>query len=83
MAGAGSPIRLLLVDDHLAFRIPFAYVLEREADLTVVAQADSLAEVRALLPDFAERIDVAPSSISIFPTVLGWRSCARAIRRTL
>src|SRR5690349_2114879 len=56
---AGSPIRLLLVDDHHAFRLPFAYVLEREADLTVVAQASSLAEVRALLPDFAGIIDVA------------------------
>src|SRR5690242_13110312 len=55
----GPPIRLLLVDDHHAFRLPFAYVLEREADLTVVAQASSLSEVRALLPDFAGLIDVA------------------------
>lgn len=56
---AETPIRLLLVDDHHAFRLPFAFVLEREADLTVVAHAGSLAEVRALLPDFAGRIDVA------------------------
>jgi RNA polymerase sigma factor (sigma-70 family) len=49
----------LLVDDHHAFRLPFAYILDREADLTVVAQAGSLADVRALLPDVAGRIDVA------------------------
>jgi DNA-binding NarL/FixJ family response regulator len=54
-----SPIRLLLVDDHHAFRLPFALMLDDEADLTVVAQADSLPEVRALLPDFAGLIDVA------------------------
>ena len=42
-------IRLLLVDDHAASREPLAMLLEREADLTVVGQAGSLAEARRLL----------------------------------
>jgi DNA-binding NarL/FixJ family response regulator len=54
-----SPIRLLLVDDHAAFRVPLALILEREPDLLVVAQTSSLAEARAVLPEFAGQLDVA------------------------
>jgi DNA-binding NarL/FixJ family response regulator len=54
-----SPIRLLLVDDHAAFRVPLALILEREPDLFVVAQTGSLAEARTLLPEFAGQLDVA------------------------
>jgi two-component system nitrate/nitrite response regulator NarL len=54
-----APIRLLLVDDHLAFRQPLAFMFERERDLTVVAEAGSLAEARAILRDGDGRIDVA------------------------
>jgi len=54
-----SPIRLLLVDDHAAIRLPLAMILEREPDLVVVAQAGSVAEVRAMLPEIAKRVDVA------------------------
>lgn len=54
-----SPIRLLLVDDHLAFRQPLAFMFERERDLTVVAQAGSLAEARAALADAGGMVDVA------------------------
>ena len=54
-----SPIRLLLVDDHAAFRLPLGAILEREPDLMVVAQAGSLAEARAVLPEIAGRVDVA------------------------
>jgi DNA-binding NarL/FixJ family response regulator len=54
-----SPIRLLLIDDHAAFRLPLALILEREPDLTVVAQAGSLAGTRAVLPDIAGMVDVA------------------------
>lgn len=54
-----SPIRLLLVDDHAAFRLPLALILEREPDLVVAAQAGSLGEARALLPEIAGTVDVA------------------------
>ncbi len=54
-----SLIRLLLVDDHAAFRIPLALSLEREPDLMVAAQTGSLAETRAALPQVAKLVDVA------------------------
>jgi DNA-binding NarL/FixJ family response regulator len=54
-----SPLRLLLVDDHAAFRQPLAFMLEREPDMTVIAQADSVGEARALLTDLAKKVDVA------------------------
>ena len=54
-----ASICLLLVDDHAAFRKPLAMILEREPDLVVVAQAGSLAEARAVLPEIAGRVDVA------------------------
>src|SRR5690349_13986224 len=54
-----TPIRLLLIDDHAAFRIPLAILFEREADLTVVGQAGSLSEARSLIEALAGRIDLA------------------------
>ena len=48
-------IRVLLVDDHASFRQPLGFMIEREPDMTVVAQAGSLAEARLLLLD----VDVA------------------------
>ncbi len=42
-------IHVLLVDDHAAFRQPFAFMLDREPDIAVVGQAGSLAEARPLL----------------------------------
>ena len=56
---SATTIRLLLLDDHLAFRQPLAFMLEREPDLTVAAQAGSLAEARQALADGAGEIDVA------------------------
>jgi PAS domain S-box-containing protein len=47
--------RVLLVEDHMAVREAIAGMLEREPDLTVVAQAGSLAEARGML----EGVDVA------------------------
>ena len=52
-------IRLLLVDDHAAFRLPLALILEREPDLLVAAQTGSLAETRAVLPEISGQVDVA------------------------
>jgi DNA-binding NarL/FixJ family response regulator len=47
--------RLLVVDDQLAFRQPLAFLLDREPDFAVVAQAATLAEARNKLAD----VDVA------------------------
>ena len=44
-----SPIRLMLVDDHASLRRPMAFLMEREPDLAVVAEAGSLAEARRQL----------------------------------
>jgi DNA-binding NarL/FixJ family response regulator len=46
----GVTIRVLLVDDHLAFRQPLAFMLQREPDITVSGQAGTVAEARPLLP---------------------------------
>jgi DNA-binding NarL/FixJ family response regulator len=47
----GQEIRVVLVDDHLAFRQPLAFMLMREPDITIIGQAGSVAEARPLLPD--------------------------------
>jgi DNA-binding NarL/FixJ family response regulator len=39
----------MLVDDHLAFRQPLAFLLEQEPDLIISGQAGTLAEARPLL----------------------------------
>jgi DNA-binding NarL/FixJ family response regulator len=44
-----APIRLLLVDDHAVFRQPLAFMLDREPDLTVAAQAGTVREAHAAL----------------------------------
>lgn len=41
-------IRLLLVDDHAAFRQPLGYLLDRLPDMQVVGQAGTVAEAAAL-----------------------------------
>jgi len=42
-------VRVMLVEDHLAFRQALAFMLGREPDLEVVAQAGSLAQAREML----------------------------------
>jgi two-component system nitrate/nitrite response regulator NarL len=49
-------IRIFLVDGHASFRQPLAFMIKRESDLAVVAQAGSLEEARELLN---EEIDIA------------------------
>ena len=51
-----STVRIMLVEDHLAFRQALASLLRREPDLEVVAQAGSLAQAREMLD---RRLDVA------------------------
>jgi len=46
---APTTARVMLVEDHIAFRQALASLLSREPDLEVVAQAGSLAEARELL----------------------------------
>lgn len=41
--------RVLLVEDHVTFREPLAFMLDREPEFEVVAQAGSLAEARGLI----------------------------------
>ena len=41
--------RVLLVDDHAAFREPLAFMIGLEPDLTVVGQAETVAEARPQL----------------------------------
>jgi DNA-binding NarL/FixJ family response regulator len=46
----GQEIRVVLVDDHLSFRQPLAFMLMREADITIIGQAGTVADARPLLP---------------------------------
>jgi DNA-binding NarL/FixJ family response regulator len=42
-------LRVMLVEDHLSFRQALAFLLSREPDIEVVAQAGSLAQARQML----------------------------------
>ena len=42
-------IRLLLVDDHTTFRGALAFMLDREADITIAGEAGNLADARSIL----------------------------------
>ncbi len=55
----GDHIRIMLLDDHHSFRQPLALMLDWEPDITVVAQADSLASAREILLDPDVEVDVA------------------------
>lgn len=54
-----EPIHLLIVDDHAAFRQPLAFMLDREPDMAVVAQAGTMAEARTVIGATAGDITVA------------------------
>lgn len=53
-----SPIRVLIVDDHATFRQPLAFMLNREPDLSVIAEAGSVAEARHAHAQAGSAIDV-------------------------
>jgi len=55
-------IRVMLVEDHAAFRQSLAALLSREPDLEVVAQAGSLAQARQMLDT---PLDVAVLDLSL------------------
>jgi DNA-binding NarL/FixJ family response regulator len=46
MTESHAPIRVFLVDDHTSFRQSLAFMLDREDDIAVVANAGSVAEAR-------------------------------------
>lgn len=58
-SGEERVIRVMLVDDHAAFREPLAMLLGWESDLEVVSQAGTLAIARRILAEDEPAIDVA------------------------
>ncbi|HEX2412730.1 MAG TPA: response regulator, partial [Solirubrobacteraceae bacterium] len=58
---AAEQMRVLLVEDHTAVREAIAGMFERESDLTVVGQAESLADARELL----HGVDVAVLDLAL------------------
>src|SRR5215207_6856080 len=54
--------RVMLVEDHIAFRQSLAALLSQEPDLEVVAEAGSLAQARQMLDS---RLDVAVLDLSL------------------
>ena len=44
-------MRVILVDDHAAFRESLAFMLDREPDITIVADVGTVAEARKHLED--------------------------------
>ncbi len=57
------PLRVMLVEDHAAFRQALAFLLTNEPDLEVVAQAGSLAEAREALDE--DGLDVAVLDLAL------------------
>jgi len=62
-AAPDHPVRVVLVDDHAVVRAGFRALIERESDLTVVAECGSAAEATALLSAF--EIDVMVLDITM------------------
>lgn len=56
-------VRVILVEDHAAFRRSLAFILDREPELEVVAQAGSLAEAREHA--WATGFDVAVTDLGL------------------
>jgi DNA-binding NarL/FixJ family response regulator len=64
--GANRTVRVMLVEDHVAFRETLASLLTHQSDLEVVAQAGSLAEAREALDGRLDaRLDVAVVDLSL------------------
>jgi DNA-binding NarL/FixJ family response regulator len=54
MSAGAEQTRIMLIDDHVSFRQPLAFMLDREPDLTVVAEAGSLADAREALEELGD-----------------------------
>jgi DNA-binding NarL/FixJ family response regulator len=61
MSAPNTPLKVMLVEDDTAFREALAFVLAKEPELEVLAQAGSLAEARQALDGGLRggRLDVA------------------------
>jgi DNA-binding NarL/FixJ family response regulator len=60
-------LKVMLVEDHIAFRQALTYLLSDDPELEVVAQAGSLAEAREALDGggFRGRLDVAVLDLAL------------------
>src|ERR687895_840398 len=54
MSAGDQETRVMVVDDHASFRQPLVFMLDREPDLKVVAQASTVAEALETLGAFEE-----------------------------
>lgn len=68
MSAGDQETRVMVVDDHASFRQPLVFMLDREPDLKVVAQASSVAEALETLGAFeeaGETIDLAVVDLNL------------------
>lgn len=74
-------IRIMLIDDHAAFRQPLAFMLDREADMQVVGQAGSLAGAQALDVEFdVAMLDLNLSDGNGLELIRGWTAASQTSR---
>jgi two-component system nitrate/nitrite response regulator NarL len=71
MSADAQQTRIMLVDDHVSFRQPLAFMLDREPDLTVVAEAGSVTEAREALRDAGATVDLLLVDLDL-PDGSGW-----------
>jgi two-component system nitrate/nitrite response regulator NarL len=65
--GSATPLRIMLVEDHVSFRQALAFMFDRDPGFEVVAQAGTLAEARHDLDEreTPEGIDAAVIDLSL------------------
>src|SRR5918998_4998592 len=68
MSAGGQETRVMVVDDHASFRQPLVFMLDREPDLKVIAQASTVAEALETLGAFekeGEALDLAVVDLNL------------------